>query len=425
MANVTFSPRTQTGSTPQIIYLIYRFGRNDKLAYSTTLKVIPAHWNKKTSRVRDVTECKVKDIINNRLNELEAVTEKYIYETKAKGEEITKDNLRAFLDNFTKPPKHNIRTLKGFLNDFIEKAPQRINKQTGVIVSKKTQLGYIRTLKYLTDFETSVKHTYDFKDIGIDFYNKYTSFLQSKKLSVNSIGREIKTLKIILNEAKNNGIELNREFINGCFVITSEESDSVYLDEKELSLLHDLNLSENKRLEKVRDLFLVGAWTGLRFSDFTRITPDNLNTDKKQIRIEQQKTGKQVVIPLHPCILEIWERYNNSLPSEISNQRFNDYIKEVCKLAGITSHEHKAITKGGIRTSQRFEKWELVSSHTARRSFATNLYLSGFPTLSIMQITGHKTEKAFMKYIKVTPDQHAKLLQLHWIDKGHYMRVVR
>lgn len=180
MANVTFNLRKQTGSTPQIIYLIYRFGRNEKLAYSTNLKVVPAHWNKKTNRVRDVTECKAKDIINNRLNELEAVTEKYIIKQKSKGETITKDRLKSFLDNYTNPPKHDINTLKGFINDFIEKAPTRINKQTGVIISKKTQLGYSRSLKYLIEFEAKIKHSYEFKEIGLDFYNKYSSFLQAK-----------------------------------------------------------------------------------------------------------------------------------------------------------------------------------------------------------------------------------------------------
>lgn len=423
MANVIFKPRTLTGTTPQVIYLVYRFGRNDKLAYSTNLKINPQHWNAKKYRVRDITECTTKDIINNRLNELEAVTEKYITAEKADGNTITKESLRTFLDNYINPPKNNTGTLKGFLKVFIEDSENRINKNTGAKVSHKTKLGYKRTLKYLEDFETKTKREYDFKDIGLDFYNKYTAFLQSNKLSTNSIGREIKTLKIILNEAKAKGKELNREFLNGCFVVTTEESDSVYLDEKELEKLYNSDFSNNSRLDRVRDLFLVGAWTGLRFSDFTRIKTDNIKNNS--IEIEQLKTAKKVVIPLHPIVWAIWQKYGETLPPVISNQKFNDYIKEACRVAEINTFEHKGMTKGGVRTIQRFEKWELVSSHTARRSFATNLFISGFPTLSIMQITGHKTEKAFMKYIKVTPEQHAKLLRMHWIEKGEHMRVVK
>ena len=423
MANILFRPRTLSGSTPQIIYLIYRFGRNDKLAYSTNLKINPAYWNKNKCRVRDVTECITKDIINNRLNELETVTEKYITEQKAAGFGITKENLRTFLDNHINPPKNNTNTLKGFLMDFIEKANRRVNKKTGKIVGDKTQFGYKRTLKYLEAFEEKTKQTYDFKDIGLDFYNKYTAFLQSYKLSVNTIGREVKTLKIILNEAKNKGLELNKEFLNGCFVVTTEESDSVYLNESELKKLYEHDFGTNERLDRVRDLFIVGAWTGLRFSDFTRINNDYIK--ENCIEIEQQKTGKRVVIPLRPVILEIWKKYNNQLPTIISNQKFNDYIKEVCRIAKINTYEHKTITRGGVRTSTRFEKWELISSHTARRSFATNLFLGGFPTLSIMQITGHKTEAAFMNYIKATPEQHAELLSLHWASKGEHLQIVK
>jgi integrase len=422
MANVIFRLRTNTGTTAQPIYLVYRFGRNEKLMFPTELKINPQYWNKRTARARDITECLTKDIINNRLNELEAVTERHITQLRAQSEPITKEGLRTFLNSYINPPKNNTETLRGFLMEFIENAPHRINKKTGTIVTKKTQLGYKRTLSYLTKFEKHTGKTYNFKDLGLDFYNKFTAFLQSNKLAANTIGREIKTLKIILNEAKNRGKELNREFLTGCFVVTTEESDSVYLNENELKTLYSFDLRNNQRFERVRDLFLVGAWTGLRFSDFVRIKEDNIKDN--YIEIEQQKTGKRVLIPLHPVVAEIWEKYNKQLPRVITNQKFNDYIKEVCKMAGITEHEHKAITKGGIKISTRYEKWELISSHTARRSFATNLFLSGFPTLSIMQITGHKTEKAFMRYIKVTPEQHANLLRLHWIEKGEHLRVV-
>lgn len=423
MANVIFKLRTLKSTNAQIIYLVYRFGRNDKLVYSTGLKIEPKYWNEKKNRVRDMIEVLEKDTINNRLNELQTLTEAFITKETAQAKEVTKDTLRMFLDNTINPPKNNTDTLHGFISDFIEKANKRVWGRTGKIVGQKTQLGYKRTLKYLELYEQQAKQVFDFKDLGVDFYNRYTAFLQSFGLSVNTIGREIKTLRTILNEAKTKGKELNKEFINGCFIVTKEESESIYLNEKELDLLYKYDFTNNTKLDKVRDLFLVGAWTGLRFSDFTRITNDNISNGF--IHIEQQKTGKSVSIPLHPIVLEIWNKYNQSIPRTISNQKFNDYIKEVCKLAGIEDYEHKAITKGGVRRSQRFRKWELVSSHTARRSFATNLFLSGFPALSIMQITGHKTEAAFMKYIKVTPEQHAKLLQTHWANNGEYLKIAK
>jgi integrase len=100
----------------------------------------------------------------------------------------------------------------------------------------------------------------------------------------------------------------------------------------------------------------------------------------------------------------------------ISNQKFNDYIKDVCKKAEFKSKVSKSLTKGGKRQTEIKEKWEMVSSHTARRSFATNLYKSGFPSISIMAITGHKTENAFNRYIKVNEEEHAEMLAKHWAN---------
>ena len=111
------------------------------------------------------------------------------------------------------------------------------------------------------------------------------------------------------------------------------------------------------------------------------------------------------------------EKYNGTLPPVISNQKFNDYLKDVAKAAELNGREHKSITKGGIRRTVTHEKWELVTTHTGRRSFATNLYKAGFPSLSIMQVTGHKTEAAFLKYIKVTPREHAQKLKEFWQNR--------
>ena len=239
---------------------------------------------------------------------------------------------------------------------------------------------------------------------------------------MNTIGHKIQTLKVWLNEATFKGINTNNQYKNQRFRAITEQTDSVYLSVKELEQIYSTDC-KSERLNKVKDLFLVGAFTGLRFSDVTSLTKENIKGST--ISIEQHKTGKRVAIPLHPIVIDIWRKYGEKLPKPISNQKFNEYIKEVCKLAGIDSIEQKNITKGGFRVRQSFKKYELITSHTARRSFATNLYLSGFPAISIMPITGHTTERAFMRYIRVTPEQHAELLRKHWIDNGQYMKLAK
>jgi len=186
-----------------------------------------------------------------------------------------------------------------------------------------------------------------------------------------------------------------------------------------------LDLSKNSRLDRVRDLFLVGSWTGLRFSDFTSIKSRDIKGD--YFHIQTQKTGQKVVIPINPVVKAIMEKYKdqyeNSLPPEISNVKMNSYLKEIGRMMDeLKVSEGVTITKAGKTIYKKVEKWELLTTHTARRSFATNMYRAGIPSITIMAITGHKTEKAFLRYIKVTPDEHAKLLMIHF-QKQNALRI--
>ena len=136
------------------------------------------------------------------------------------------------------------------------------------------------------------------------------------------------------------------------------------------------------------------------------------------LQITQQKTGNRVAIPVHWMVSEILEKYEGNLPRSISNQKLNDYLKELGQLVGLNEKVTKTITKGGVKRIITHQKYELLSSHTARRSFATNLFRDGFPSESIRKITGHKTERAFLKYLKLTNEQHAQMLAMHWRKKN-------
>jgi len=133
-----------------------------------------------------------------------------------------------------------------------------------------------------------------------------------------------------------------------------------------------VNLSKTPYLDRVRDCFLLLAWTGCRFSDLEKIGKADIKDGF--ITFRQQKTNEKVIIPLHPVVLEILEKYSYNLPTEISNQKFNDYIKEVCQIAEISSPEEITRTVGGKRITEKFGKWELVSSHTARRICINKVY---------------------------------------------------
>lgn len=222
-----------------------------------------------------------------------------------------------------------------------------------------------------------------------------------------------------MGEAVDLGLTTNMQFKHKKFSISEVETDAVFLTEDEITALYRKDFSANKKLDQVRDLFVFGCYVGLRFSDYSNIKPENLVKIQGDhfIKLRTKKTGELVIIPCNPVVLEIFDKYGqnaNRLPRAISNQKFNEYIKEVAKAAELNE-------TGRLSTDPGKPLWQCVSSHTARRSFATNYYLQGFPTIDLMRITGHKTESAFLKYIRITKLDTAKRLSMHikkrWSEK--------
>ena len=213
------------------------------------------------------------------------------------------------------------------------------------------------------------------------------------------------------------------------FIAPKDSVDNVYLDLKELEKIYTLDIPSavqkdaacNKAqegeniprkitaLRRARGLFLIGCYTGLRVSDFSRLSAAHIG---RHITIKTHKTGIPVVIPIHPIVREIIES-GFDLTNTISDQKLNEQIKELCRLAGITEDVLINKNEGGKNVEKIIPKYKLVSSHTARRPFATNAYKAGVPTIAIMKITGHTKESTFLKYIKVSAQENAEMLSRH------------
>jgi integrase len=170
-----------------------------------------------------------------------------------------------------------------------------------------------------------------------------------------------------------------------------------------------------KFLENARDLFLIGANTGLRVSDFNRLTEANIFEEdgKQYFNLITQKTSKQVAIPINWMVSEILNNHNGIPPKRMDNQHINYGVKHLGKLAGLDKEETKIYTKGGKKVIRTFKQYQLICNHTARRSFCTNAYLSDMPTVDIMAISGHSTEKVFYSYIKIDHIGKAKKISKH------------
>lgn len=191
----------------------------------------------------------------------------------------------------------------------------------------------------------------------------------------------------------------------------SEDVDSVYLTEEELKQIKACDLPTD-RLNNVRDIFLIACYTGLRISDYSKISKQNMIYDGKILKVTTEKTNEEVFIPLNSYVMSLLERYKGTIRM-ISHQRFNEYLKDVCRIAGINESVTFFQVRGEVRKQITLPKYKLITSHTGRRSFATNAFKAGVPTISIMKITGHKTERSFLKYIKVTKEENAKLIMQH------------
>lgn len=227
----------------------------------------------------------------------------------------------------------------------------------------------------------------------------------------------------MLNDATERGLNENLYFKRKSFKKPTELTTSIYLNDAELKVLQQTNLSHHPRLDRVRDLFLIGCHTGLRHSDWSKVTPEQI--EDGFITITPNKTKDAVVIPVHDTVLQIIEKYNGKLPKVPSNQKTNEYLKDIGKmLENLKKTETKRITKGGLLQSSNMEKWELLTTHVARRSFATNQYLAGIPTITIMAITGHKTEREFLRYIRATSKEHAQVMKLQWENNRKQTKVI-
>ena len=257
----------------------------------------------------------------------------------------------------------------------------------------------------------------DWQDIDFDFYDLFLSSLKEKNYAINYIGRQIKNLKAVLNEASDIGMPTNPAFKNPRFAGFQEDVEDVYLNDSELHQLFNLDLQASPHLDVTRDLFLIGCYTGQRHSDWGKLTPQNIRDGF--LNIIQQKGSsikkKALALPLHAVVKQIFAKYGGELPKPYSNQKTNNYLKEVCALLPCLQEKVSITrTKGKNSLTTVEPKHKLIGTHTARRSFATNSYLAEIPTVTIMAVTGHTTEKEFLKYIKLSSVEHAKIYQVRW-----------
>ncbi|WP_041952222.1 site-specific integrase [Spirosoma spitsbergense] len=431
---VTYLLRDPKAKKPTPITCAVRFN-NERINIGTGFKVLPTHWDTRKSRVKNVVDALDKDQINDYLNNIETAISSIITDLKSKQIELTKENVKARIDAFLNPVAEEQKPtdLLAFIRWYIDTCPTRLVRgskaRSGRFISPDTIRRYKTTLNGLEAFAATYPRSLDFDKIDAGFYKAFTVWLTAKNYATNNVSKYIENVKGFMSAAVDEDFTTNMAFRK--FANLREDSENVYLTETELERIYSYDLTKTHRLEKVRDLFIFAAWTGLRFSDFSTLQPEHIKTDdygNQYVDLRQRKTGGRVQIPIvNDAVTQLLAKYNNCLPAGISNQKTNDYLKEVCQLTEINERVLKHVTKGGkavVKTSDGYssglssgvEKWELVTTHTARRSFATNMFKRGMPTLLIMKLTGHKKESEFLKYIKIDATETLDLMR-HYLGQ--------
>lgn len=452
--SVTFILKDPKSIQPTLIYLIFRFNsysysyKNDQKKYerlkiSTGLKWKPADWNSAKYRGRDKSGSPDPTELNQRLTNMETVIADLHRKMINDNLEVTLETIRGNLEKRTdvfpdlrkKVSKETAirksKDLISFFENYISTTKYVYKNGKPYEMNPRTRQRYATTLRHLKEYAATKAKVLNFNDINLSFYQDFVAYLRTEvhkkpsksdpkpsetiKMADNTVGKHISTLKTVLNAATEAGVNKNTTFKSQKFATISEDVEKIYLTQNELDKIFELDLTSAKSLERVRDLFLIGSYTCLRFADFSNIKKDNIyNNDKGTfLKITTAKSGQGVIIPIHKVVLEIMTKYDYKLPQSISNQKMNDYLKEIGKRADISDPVIITKFEGGVKVSKTFRKYELISTHTARRSGATNMFLSGIPAISIMKITGHKTEKAFMRYIQMSQEDNANLLIDH------------
>ncbi len=304
-----------------------------------------------------------------------------------------------------------------YLDKFIIKCEKGLRtNDSGKPLSESTIKIYRTLRRNVKQFQEKYRTTIFLTGLNLEFFEDFKEYLTtSLKYSTNTLGKHIRTLKVVVNEAREDNLT-TAVFQGKRYRALSEKVDNIYLHQHELTQLFNLDLSQNTTLDRARDLFLLGAHTALRFSDWLKLNPAKVKNDI--IIIQTEKTGVKVAVPINDVIKSIFKKYKDTktgLPPKMTNQEVNRYIKDVCsKLDGFKELHELKFTKAGKKIIKHIPKFEMVSTHTARRSAASNMYHDKVPVLSIMALTGHRTETNFMTYIKITPEEHAeKIIEIN------------
>lgn len=415
-----------TKKTRSAIIIIYRY-KGERYKLPTGESVLVSFWNKERERCETGRKYPEGIDANRKLDVIETDIKRVFVDFNLKNIIPSLNEVKEAYDKLTKGAGQS----DVYFSDYVKESIEKLKESK----AKFTIQSYNTTLKKLNDYEKYIGKRLKFSDINIDFYTAFKAWFFTTANTRNYFGTQIKNIKKFMNDSFVDGIHSYEGHKHPQFKIEAEDVDTVYLSMDELKTIYHLEISEKTikdmdqykdtrmqnirrkvdSLNMIRARFLIGAFTLLRVSDYKRLTDVNIKDGLIRIKPKKRSKGRMnrdVVIPMHPIVKEILES-GFDLESTISEQKINKHIKEICQFAGITGDEIVVRTEKGKEVERHFKKYELITTHTARRSAATNMLMAGIEASDIMILGGWNSEKSFWKYIRLEPEMNAKRLAEH------------
>jgi integrase len=386
----------------------------------TGISVESTNWSASKQRIKLNSSTSNVDLLNNQLSKLEKfVFDNYNtdYNTSQHISKIwLKESVSKFFNRASEDESHKVYFVD-WIELFVKEAENRVFN--GSKLKKRSLNNYTATLSKLQAFEKYSKQKIRFEDIDLTFHSEFILYcVNEENLSNNTIGSIVSRIKTFCRNAEMDGLPVNPKYKHRDFSLPKNETIDTYLKDEEINLIYNHDFSGSDRLDNTRDLFVIGLRTGLRISDILGITEKNIFGNV--INITTQKTNQNLTIPVHPQFRSILEKRNGDLPPKISSQKFNVYIKEICKEVGLKelTPGYKMDTETKRKKFDYYPKYELITSHSCRRSFCSVLFLSGdIDNSTIMAATGHKSIVQFTHYVKASQDEHIKKISEYWDKK--------
>lgn len=374
------------------IFMFYSYNKiRNKI--QTGLSINPNDWDKKTNRAKTKTNNYM--VINTRLNAIVNIVEDVVYQL-SKEDKFDNNKFKSLVreklfskENTFLPTKQT--TFFEYFNEFIR------FKESNNLVTKNVILLYKRSLNYLKSYAPNLT----FDEIDTNFLTEYHTYLIKKyRFQYNGVKPLFtNSLFVFLNWAISEEITTNQKFKK--FNIKSTEvKHKTYLTLEEIKQIHNTQNLPNY-LENAKTWLMIMCFTGLRVSDALKLNKSKVNFETNLIEIITQKTQMKVTIPITHIVKPYLEKLVNGQAHSISAQKLNDYYKELGKVCKIDS-EVSIVTFSPKRKETILKKYELISNHCFRRSFATLSLELGLQPSIIMKITGHKTLSSFEEYIGFT-----------------------